>query len=100
MWTIQQRHVLKFYALENAAISKYQLGCRISCLILQRYQIFTDGTSERRFAHVGEDVQKENPVRAMYRSHKNLFVHMFHWNNSFDYYVFNKEGALIASSKS
>ena len=69
-------------------------------LIFQEYQDF-----ERVDTHCSDfydlmHSQKENPVRAMYRSHKNLFVHMFHWNNSFDYYVFNKEGALIASSKS
>lgn len=43
--------------------------------------------------------KKENALRAMYRKHKNLFVHMFHWQDSFEYYVFNKEGVLVSSSK-
>lgn len=35
-----------------------------------------------------------NPLRKAYRKHKNLFTHMFLWENRFNYYVFDKNGNL------
>lgn len=68
-------------------------------LIFNEYQDF-----EKIDTHCGDfyalmHSQKDNPIRAMYRTHKNLFVHMFHWNESFKYYIFNKDGILTASSE-
>lgn len=44
--------------------------------------------------------KKENPVRNMFRRNKNLITNMFLWNRRFNYFVFDKKGALIkANSK-
>jgi len=41
-----------------------------------------------------------NKTREKFRTHRNLFSSMFLWEGKFDFYVFNKEGKLIASSAS
>lgn len=39
-----------------------------------------------------------NPVRKTYRANKDLYTNMFLWNNSFNYYIFDKNGNLISSN--
>ena len=39
-----------------------------------------------------------NPIRKLYRANKDLFTNMFLWDNTFNYYIFDKSGSLVSTN--
>lgn len=78
---------------------RWHVHAQGNTLIFQEYQDYERVDTKCGDFYALMHSKKENALRSMYRTHKNLFVNMFHWTGSFNYFVFDKAGNLIASSK-
>ncbi|MCX6150416.1 MAG: class I SAM-dependent methyltransferase [Ignavibacteriales bacterium] len=54
-------------------------------------------TGDQEFFYMAHSLLP-NAMKTMYRKNKDLFANMFPWQNSFTYYIFNKDGKLTSSN--